>query len=60
MFPKKFFAAEVGLSGEIRPVPKTLQRIKEASKLGFDSIVISEFAKLALKMNQLECCHFPK
>jgi len=40
------FAAEVGLSGEIRPVPKTEQRIQEASKLGFDTIVISKFAKI--------------
>ena len=40
------FAAEVGLSGEIRPVPKTEQRIHEASKLGFETIVISKFAKI--------------
>ena len=40
------FAAEVGLSGEIRPVPKTEQRMQEASKLGFDTIVISKFAKI--------------
>ena len=40
------FAAEVGLSGEIIPVPKTEQRIQEASKLGFDTIVISKFAKI--------------
>ncbi len=39
------FAAEVGLSGEIRPVPKTEQRIQEATKLGFETIVISKFAK---------------
>ena len=41
------FAAEVGLSGEIRPVPKTEQRIQEASKLGFDTILISKFAKIS-------------
>ena len=40
------FAAEVGLSGEIRPVPKIEQRIHEASKLGFETIVISKFAKI--------------
>ena len=45
------FAAEVGLSGEIRPVPKTEQRIQEASKLGFDTIVISKFAKIS-KQNE--------
>ena len=45
------FAAEVGLSGEIRPVPKTEQRIQEASKLGFETIVISKFAKIG-KQNE--------
>jgi DNA repair protein RadA/Sms len=45
------FAAEVGLSGEIRPVPKTEQRIHEASKLGFNTIVISKFAKIG-KQNE--------
>jgi DNA repair protein RadA/Sms len=41
------FAAEVGLSGEIRPVPKIEQRIQEASKLGFDTVVISKFANIS-------------
>ena len=36
------FAAEVGLSGEIRPVQKIEQRIIEAEKLGFSSIFISK------------------
>ena len=45
------FAAEVGLSGEIRPVTKTEQRIQEASKLGFETIVISKFAKIG-KQNE--------
>ena len=40
------FAGEVGLLGEIRPVPKIKQRIQEASKLGFGTIVISKFAKI--------------
>ena len=38
------FAAEVGLSGELRPVTRLDQRISEAEKLGFDKIFISEFA----------------
>jgi DNA repair protein RadA/Sms len=33
-------AGEVGLSGEIRPVSRILQRIAEAEKLGFTSIMI--------------------
>ena len=41
------FAAEVGLSGEIRPVPKAEQRIQEASKLGFDTIIISKYTKIS-------------
>lgn len=40
------FAAEIGLSGEIRPVAKADQRIQEAEKLGFERIVISQFTKL--------------
>lgn len=34
------FAGEVGLSGEVRPVSRILQRIAEADKLGFRKIVI--------------------
>jgi DNA repair protein RadA/Sms len=37
------FAGEVGLSGEIRPVARIEQRILEASRMGFDQIVISGY-----------------
>lgn len=37
------FAAEVGLSGEIRGVNKTEQRIAEADKLGLEQIYISKY-----------------
>lgn len=37
------FAGEVGLSGEIRPVTRIEQRIREAEKLGFDEIFISGY-----------------
>jgi DNA repair protein RadA/Sms len=37
------FAAEVGLSGEIRPVNRIEQRISEAEKLGFEKIIISKY-----------------
>jgi DNA repair protein RadA/Sms len=37
------FAAEVGLSGEIRPVNYISQRVAEANKLGFEKIFISRF-----------------
>ncbi len=35
------FAAEVGLTGEIRPVSRIEQRISEADKLGFEKVFIS-------------------
>ena len=37
------FAAEVGLSGEIRPVPHLERRIAEANRLGFEKIFISSY-----------------
>ncbi len=39
------FSAEVGLSGELRPVPKLDQRIAEAEKLGYNTIVIPRVIK---------------
>ena len=40
------FAAEIGLAGEVRPVTRVDQRISEAEKLGFKSIVISKYCKI--------------
>jgi DNA repair protein RadA/Sms len=37
------FTGEVGLSGEIRAVSRIEQRIAEASKLGFEKIVVSKY-----------------
>ncbi len=37
------FAAEVGLTGEIRPVTRIGQRITEASKLGFSEVFVSKY-----------------
>jgi DNA repair protein RadA/Sms len=42
------FAAEVGLSGEIRPVSRVDQRIAEAEKLGFERIFISRYNQKGL------------
>ncbi len=40
--PKKMcFSAEIGLSGEIRPVTRIENRIREAGRLGFTSVMIS-------------------
>jgi len=48
--PREYcFAAEVGLSGEIRPVQRVEQRILEAEKLGFSTIFVSKYNKIALK-----------
>ena len=44
------FAAEVGLSGEIRPISRIDQRIMEAEKLGFDKIYISKYNKKGLNI----------
>ena len=42
------FTAEVGLSGEIRPVSRISQRIVEAEKLGFKCIFISKYNQKGL------------
>ncbi len=41
--PKICFSAEVGLSGEIRPVGQIEKRISEAQRLGYKKIFISAF-----------------
>lgn len=41
------FAAEVGLSGEIRPVGQIEKRIAEGEKLGFETIYISAFCDIS-------------
>ncbi len=43
------FSAEVGLSGEIRPVNRIEQRISEAEKLGFRQMIISKYNLKGLK-----------
>lgn len=47
--PGKYcFAAELGLSGEIRPVNRIEQRVAEAERLGFEKIFISQYNKFQL------------
>lgn len=41
--PKTGFSAEVGLTGEIRPVSRLDQRLAEAAKLGFERVFISRY-----------------
>lgn len=45
--PDTCFAAEVGLAGEIRPIPRIEQRILEAEKLGYKTLVASKYNKIA-------------
>ena len=42
-------AGEIGLSGEVRPAPRTEQRISEAARLGFKKIIVSGYASLPNK-----------
>jgi len=45
--PSVCFAAEVGLAGEIRPVYRIDQRIIEAEKLGYKTLVVSKYNKIS-------------
>jgi DNA repair protein RadA/Sms len=40
---KTCFSAEIGLTGEVRPVNRIENRIREAEKLGFETIFISRY-----------------
>ena len=42
-------AGEIGLSGEVRPAPRTEQRISEAARLGFRRIIVSGYIAKNLK-----------
>ena len=48
------FAAEVGLSGEIRSVNHPDQRIREAEKLGFQSIILSKYNLKGIHQNDFK------
>ena len=41
--PRYCFAAEVGLSGEVRPVSRIENRVSEAARLGFERIFVSKY-----------------
>ncbi|MBC6111825.1 DNA repair protein RadA [Pedobacter fastidiosus] len=49
---KNCFAAEVGLSGEIRAVNRIEQRIAEADKLGFEIIYISKYNLMGIDLEK--------
>lgn len=48
------FAAEVGLSGEIRPANRMEQRISEAQKLGFNTIFVSSYCDKAISNDRFD------
>ena len=43
-------AGEIGLSGEVRPAPRTEQRVSDATRLGFRRIIVSGFLRKGVKM----------
>lgn len=49
---KTCFVGELGLNGEVRPVPRIEQRITEADKLGFSRIFISKYNLKGLKLDK--------
>ena len=50
--PRYCFAAEVGLSGEVRPVSRIENRISEADRLGFEKIFISKYDSRNFEKNK--------
>jgi len=46
-------AGEIGLSGEIRPINRIEQRIREAAKLGFTKMLIPDFDLKSLNVGKL-------
>lgn len=51
---------EVGLAGEIRPVNRLEQRIREAEKLGFNRIIVPAGQKLALAKTKIQVVEVAK
>lgn len=59
--PKICLAAEIGLSGEVRPVTRADQRVAEAQKLGFEQIILSSYNKKGLNIPKgIEVMFFAK
>ncbi len=52
--PNVCFAAEVGLAGEIRPVSKIDQRILEAEKLGYKTLVASKYNTISSQNHKIK------
>ncbi|MGE9515971.1 MAG: DNA repair protein RadA [Solitalea-like symbiont of Tyrophagus putrescentiae] len=50
---KTCFIGEVGLTGEVRPVSRTIDRIREAEKLGFTNIIIPRAKNINIQSKNL-------
>ena len=50
--PRTVVIGEVGLGGEIRPVPHLETRIREAAKLGFTRAIFPDYHQKGLKINE--------
>ena len=50
--PRYCFAAELGLSGEVRPVSRIENRVAEAARLGFERVFISKYDLRNLEQNK--------
>lgn len=51
---KTCFAGEMGLSGEVRPVTRIIQRIAEADKLGFTRMFVSKYNIKGINLNDFK------
>lgn len=49
-------AGEIGLSGELRPVARTEQRVSEAAKLGMRRIIIPQGTRMGAAGKDIEVC----
>jgi DNA repair protein RadA/Sms len=56
---KTCFAGEMGLSGEVRPVSRIIQRIAEADKLGFRRMFISKYNMKGLNPKDFQLTIIP-
>jgi len=55
------FAAEIGLSGELRQVQRLESRVAEAEKLGYEKIIVSRQSKEKIEKNrQIQIIHCSK
>ena len=52
-------AAEIGLSGEVRPVSRIEQRIAEAGRLGFKRIIVSKYNTRSIDLKKSKIAVLP-